>query len=125
MSLSILVVDDNELNLKLAQKTLTAWGYEVIVAALGEQAVEMARTRRPSLLLLDMRLPDIDGLEVLRRLRSMPETRDLPIVAMTAQGMAGDRERFLAAGCDGYIEKPISLPTFRAEVARHLAERRT
>ena len=95
------------------------------VAVLGKQAVEMARTGRPSLILLDMRLPDIDGLEVLRRLRSMPETRDLPIVAMTAQGMAGDRERFLAAGCNGYIEKPISLQVFRAELERHLAERRT
>jgi CheY-like chemotaxis protein len=123
MSSAILVVDDNEANLKLAQQALALWGYEVAVAALGEAAVEMARTHRPALILLDMGLPDIDGLEVLRRLRSMPETKDLPVVAMTAQAMVGDRERFLAAGCDGYIEKPISLRSFRAEVERHLAAR--
>lgn len=122
MSASILVVDDNAVNLKLAQQTLTLWGYDVTVAVRGEQAVEMARTRRPALILLDMRLPDIDGLEVLRRLRSMTETKNLPVVAMTAQAMTGDRERFLAAGCDGYIEKPISLRTFRAEVERHLTD---
>ncbi len=120
MSHSILVIDDNELNLKLAQKILTISGYEVIAAATGEQAIEMARTRRPDLILLDIRLPDIDGLEVLRRLRSLPETKDVPIVAMTAQAMPDEVERFVAAGCDGYIQKPISLQTFRAEVQRHL-----
>lgn len=123
MTAVILVVDDNAANLKLAREILTAQGHEVISAARGEQAVELARTRRPALILLDMRLPDIDGLEVLRRLRGLPETKDLPIVAMTAQAMTGDRERFLAAGCDGYISKPISLRTLYAEVERHLAGR--
>ena len=119
----ILVVDDNEANLKLAREILTAGGYDVISAVRGEQAVDVARAGRPALILLDMRLPDIDGLEVLKRLRSLPETKDLPVVAMTAQAMAGDRERFLAAGCDGYISKPISLKTLYAEVKRHLAGR--
>lgn len=123
MTAVILVVDDNAANLKLAREILTAQGHEVISAARGEQAVELARIRRPALILLDMRLPDIDGLEVLRRLRGLPETKDLPIVAMTAQAMTGDRERFLAAGCDGYISKPISLRTLYAEVERHLAGR--
>ncbi len=121
MSLSILVVDDNAVNLTLAREILTAYGYEVAVAVRGEEAVEVARARRPALVLLDIHLPDIDGLEVLRRLRSLPETRDLRVVALTAQAMAGDRERFLAAGCDGYIQKPISVRTFAAEVARYLA----
>ncbi len=121
MTRSILVVDDNELNLKLAREVLTALGYEVRVAVRGEQAVEVARTQRVALVLLDMQLPDIDGLEVLKRLRSLPETRDLPVVAMTALAMAGDRERFLTAGCDGYIQKPISLRTFPSEVKRYLA----
>ncbi len=121
MTRSILVVDDNELNLKLAREVLTALGYEVTVAVRGEQAVEVARTHRVALVLLDMQLPDIDGLEVLKRLRSLPETKDLPVVAMTALAMAGDRERFLAAGCNGYIQKPISMRTFPAEVKRYLA----
>ncbi len=120
MSHSILVVDDNDLNLKLAQKILAIAGYAVIATARGEQAIEMARTNRPDLILLDIRLPDIDGLEVLRRLRSLPETKDVPIVAMTAQAMPDEVDRFVAAGCNGYIQKPISLQTFRAEVQRHL-----
>jgi two-component system, cell cycle response regulator DivK len=123
MTAVILVVDDNAANLKLAREVLTAQGHDVISAVRGEEAVDVARARRPALILLDMRLPDIDGLEVLRRLRSSPETKDLPIVAMTAQAMTGDRERFLAAGCDGYISKPISLRALYAEVERHLAGR--
>lgn len=123
MSPVILVVDDNEANLKLAREILTAGGYDVISAVRGEQAVDVARAGRPAVILLDMRLPDIDGLEVLKRLRSLPETKDLPVVAMTAQAMTGDRERFLAAGCNGYISKPISIQTLYAEVKRHLVGR--
>jgi CheY-like chemotaxis protein len=121
MSHSILVVDDNELNLKLAQQILTVDGYRVTAAARGQQAIEMACTHRPDLILLDIRLPDIDGLEVLRRLRSLPETKDVLIVAMTAQAMPDEIDRFVAAGCDGYIQKPISIQSFRAEVQRQLS----
>ncbi len=121
MSHSILVVDDNELNLKLAQQILTVDGYHVTSAARGEQAIEMACAHRPDLILLDIRLPDIDGLEVLRRLRSLPETKDVLIVAMTAQAMPDEIDRFVAAGCDGYIQKPISIQSFRAEVQRQLS----
>jgi len=121
MSHSILVVDDNELNLKLAQQILTVDGYQVTAAARGQQAIEMACTHRPDLILLDIRLPDIDGLEVLRRLRSLPETKDVLIVAMTAQAMPDEIDRFVAAGCDGYIQKPISIQSFRAEVQRQLS----
>ncbi len=120
MSHSVLVVDDNELNLKLARTILTASGYNVMAAARGEEAIAMARAHRPDLILLDIRLPDIDGLEVLRRLRDLPETKDVPVVAMTAQAMPEEVDSFMAAGCDGYIQKPISLQSFRAEVQRHL-----
>lgn len=120
MSHTILVVDDNEVNLKLAREILITRGYEVVGARRGEQAIEMARLHRPDLVLLDMQLPDIDGLEVLRRLRSLPETQSLRIVAMTAQAMTGARERFLAAGCDGYIAKPLFVQPFLAEVLRLL-----
>jgi len=121
MSHSILVVDDNELNLKLAQQILTVDGYQVTAAVRGQQAIEMACTHQPDLILLDIRLPDIDGLEVLRRLRSLPETKDVLIVAMTAQAMPDEIDRFVAAGCDGYIQKPISIQSFRAEVQRQLS----
>lgn len=120
MSHSILVIDDNELNRKLAEKILTLSGYEVRAAGEGEQGIEMARARRPDLILLDMRLPDIDGLEVLRRLRGLPEMIGVPIIAMTANAMPGEAERFVAAGCDGYVQKPISIQAFRNEVRRHL-----
>lgn len=123
MSLVILVVDDNAANLKLAREMLAARGYGVITAERGEEAVTVARAQRPALVLLDMRLPDIDGLDVLKRLRSLPETKDLPVVAMTAQAMTGDRERFLAAGCNGYISKPVSFRALYAEVERHLVGR--
>jgi two-component system, cell cycle response regulator DivK len=121
MSHSILVIDDNELNLKLAEKILTLSGYNVLVAISGEQGVDVARAHRPDLILLDIRLPDIDGLEVLRRLRSLPETRGIPVVAMTAQAMPAEVDRFAAAGFDGYVQKPISIASFRAEVQRHLS----
>ncbi len=121
MSRTVLVVDDNVVNLKLAREILTACGYDVIEAATGAEAISRAQEHHPGLVLLDMALPDIDGLEVLARLRSLPSTKDLPIVAMTAQAMVGDRERFLAAGCDGYIGKPISVRTLALEVERYFA----
>ena len=120
MSRPILVVDDNEMNLKLAQTILVKAGYQVTTAASGEAALESARHEVPALVLLDIRLPGIDGLEVLRRLREFPEMRGVPIVAMTAQALPDEVARFVAAGCDGYIQKPISIVSFRAEVRRHL-----
>ncbi len=121
MTRTILLVDDNEVNLKLARAILTACGYEVVEAATGGQALAIAQAQPPALILLDMQLPDLDGLEVLAQLRTLPEMKDVPIVAMTAQAMVGDRQRFLAAGCDGYISKPISVRTFALEVERYFA----
>jgi len=120
MSYSILVVDDHVMNVKLAQRILTGAGYAVKVATRGLEAVQMASAERPDLILLDIRLPDIDGLEVLRRLRSAPETSDVLIVAMSAQAMPEEVATVMDAGCDGYIPKPISVTTFRAEVQRYL-----
>ncbi len=120
----ILVIDDNALNLKLAQEILTASGYEVVTAASGETGITMARTSRPALILLDIQLPDIDGLQVLSRLRQLPETKATTVVAVTAQAMTGDRERFLAAGCNGYIPKPFSIRTLSAQVAQFLNQDR-
>ncbi len=119
MSRPILLVDDNAMNLKLAQTILVKAGYQVTAAASGEAALDLARRHAPGLVLLDIRLPDIDGLEVLRRLREFPEMQGVPIVAMTAQALPDEVERFMAAGCDGYIQKPISIESFRAEVRRH------
>lgn len=121
MAHTILVIDDNELNRRLAEKILTISGYEVKAAVSGEQGLEMARVHRPDLILLDIRLPDIDGLEVLRRLRDAPETQKVPIIAMTAHAMPDEAVHFVAAGCDGYIQKPISVQAFREEVQRHLS----
>ena len=120
MSRPILVVDDNEMNLKLAQAILVKAGYQVTAATSGGTALDLARRHVPALVLLDMRLPDIDGLEVLRRLREFPEMQGVPIVAMTAQAMPDEVERLRAAGCDGYIQKPISIESFRTEVRRHM-----
>ncbi len=118
----ILVIDDNALNLKLAQEILTASGYEVVTAVSGEAGITMARSRRPALILLDIQLPDIDGLQVLGRLRQLPETKATTVVAVTAQAMTGDRERFLAAGCNGYIPKPFSIRTLSGQVAQYLKQ---
>jgi two-component system, cell cycle response regulator DivK len=120
MTQSILVIDDNELNRRLAEKILSLSGYEVRAAVSGEQGLEMARVSRPDLILLDIRLPDMDGLEVLRRLRDAPELKRVPIIAMTAHAMPDEAVHFVAAGCDGYIQKPISVQAFRDEVQRHL-----
>ena len=117
----ILVVDDNELNLALAQAVLERAGYEVEAARSGSAAVTSIERRRPDLVLMDVQLPDRDGLEVTRDLKSRPATAGIRIVALTAHAMVGDAETALAAGCAGYICKPINTRTFADEVARFLA----
>ena len=103
----ILIVDDNPANLKLARFALESEGYEVRTAADGEAALTILRDFRPRLILMDLQLPGVDGLELTRRLKSDPVTREIIIVAVTAFAMSGDRERSLRAGCDGYLTKPI------------------
>ena len=122
MKPKILVIEDNEQNLYLVTFMLEVRGYEVIQAQHGQQGIELAAQVEPALILLDIQLPVMDGYTVAQELRSNPALDEVPIVAVTSYAMAGDRERTLAAGCTGYIEKPINPDTFIAEVERHLPD---
>ena len=116
----VLLIEDNEQNRYLATFLLEKQGYEVVSAAAGPQGVELAERLRPRIILLDIQLPGMDGYAVARALRENPALRDTPIVAVTSYAMAGDREKTIAAGCTGYMEKPIDPETFVAEIERHL-----
>lgn len=105
----ILLVEDNELNRDMLRRRLERRGYQVLVAVSGGEALKYAGTEIPDLILMDMGLPDIDGWEVASRIREEPRTQAIPIIALTAHAMAGDREMALAAGCDDYVTKPIEL----------------
>ena len=116
----ILIVEDNEKNMYLMSFILTKSGYEVIKCGGGEEAVKAAIKEKPDLVIMDIQLPGIDGLEAAKRIRASEADGKLPIVAVTSYAMAGDKERVLAAGCNGYIEKPIDPETFLAEIERYL-----
>jgi two-component system cell cycle response regulator DivK len=116
---TILVVEDNQKNMKLVREVLQATGYRTLEATTGERAVELAAEHGPDLVLMDIRLPDIDGVETLGRLRADESTAAIPVVALTAQAMEGDRERFLAAGFDGYVSKPVDIAGLVATVKQH------
>ena len=118
----MLVVEDNERSLKLACDVLQLRGFETIQARTGAEAVVVAATQQPGLVLLDVALPDMDGIETLQALRANPRTATLPIIAVTAFAMKGDRERLLEAGFDGYVSKPIDVATFVDDVTAHLRE---
>jgi CheY-like chemotaxis protein len=122
---AILIVDDNPTNMKLVRVLLASEGYDVRAAADAEEALNVLKEFQPRMILMDIQLPGIDGLELTRRLKSDPATRDITIVGLTAYAMKGDRERILDAGCDGYIQKPIDTRTLPQLVAEylHLAER--
>jgi two-component system, cell cycle response regulator DivK len=115
----ILVIEDNEKNMKLVRDVLRASGYCTLEAATGGHGVDLAVEHRPDLVLMDVRLPDIDGVEALRRLRADTRTASVPVLALTAQAMEGDRERFIAAGFDGYLSKPVNIADLVAAVKRH------
>lgn len=104
---TVLVIEDNMDNMLLISDILEANGYNVLQAETGIEGVEMAEKHKPDFIILDIQLPDISGNEVLARIRSKEQIQHIPVVAMTSYAMAGDRERLLAAGCDGYVEKPI------------------
>ena len=112
----ILVVEDNERNMRLFCDVLRASGYRTLEATTGESAVELALEHAPDLVLMDIQLPDIGGVEALARLRADERGASLPVLALTAQAMEGDRERFLAAGFDGYVSKPVDIANFVATV---------
>ncbi|MGJ0515764.1 MAG: response regulator [Methylomicrobium sp.] len=113
---SVLVIEDNEDNLELIKFILEVHGYQVSHAASGQEGVSRALTLLPDFILLDIQLPDIDGEEVLRRIRKQEAGLRIPIIAVTSYAMSGDRERLLAAGCNGYIEKPIDPHTIIEQI---------
>jgi two-component system cell cycle response regulator DivK len=115
----ILVVEDNEKNMKLVRDVLQASGYRTLEGTTGGHGVAIAIEHRPDLVLMDIQLPDIGGVEALRRLRGDERTASVPVVALTAQAMHGDRERFLAAGFDDYLPKPVDIVDLVATVKRH------
>ena len=115
----ILVVEDNDKNMKLVRDVLRASGYGTIEATTGEQAVELALAHEPALVLMDVRLPGIDGVEALEQLRQDERTSSIPALALTAQAMSGDRDRFLAAGFDGYLSKPVDVNELLRAVREH------
>jgi len=121
---NILVVDDNVMNLTLVRFLLTKQGYRVCTAGDAAQALAAIAAELPDLILMDIQLPGVDGLELTRQLRTMPAVCRVPIVAVTASAMRGDEERALAAGCDAYVAKPIDVYRFPALVERYLAGRR-
>jgi CheY-like chemotaxis protein len=117
----ILYVEDNEDNVYMLRNRLERKGIEVIVANNGEEGIAAAERERPDLILMDLSLPMIDGWEAARRLKSAPDTRAIPIIALSAHAMAGDRERALAAGCDDYDTKPVNLRGLMAKIEALLA----
>ena len=120
MSDRILIVDDNPTNLKLVSYLMKAKGYDVATAGDANAAVAAISSQRPQLILMDLQLPDVDGLELTKRLKANPETRDIKIIAVTAYAMKGDQERALAAGCDDYVTKPIDTRALPETIAKHL-----
>jgi CheY-like chemotaxis protein len=112
----ILLVEDNEMNRDMLSRRLVKRGYEVAIALDGEEGLAMARADVPALILMDMSLPGIDGWEATRQLKAMPETRGIPVIALTAHAMAGDREKAIAAGCDDFDTKPVDLPRLLGKI---------
>jgi two-component system cell cycle response regulator DivK len=122
MAKTVLIVEDNELNMKLFHDLLDAHGYQTLQTRNGMDALRIARERRPDLILMDIQLPEISGLEVTKWLKDDEELRDIPVIAVTAFAMKGDEERIRQGGCEAYISKPISIGTFLETVRRYLGE---
>jgi two-component system cell cycle response regulator DivK len=117
----ILYIEDNEDNLYMLSNRLMRRGYEVVSARDGEQGIAMAGSEAPALILMDLSLPVIDGWEATRRLKTEPLTRNIPVIALSAHAMAGDREKAIAAGCDDYDTKPVELPRLLEKIAALLS----
>jgi CheY-like chemotaxis protein len=118
----ILLVEDNEMNRDMLSRRLERRGYQVVIAVDGQQGVDMARTEGPDLVLMDMSLPVLDGWEATRRLKAEASTRAIPVIALTAHAMAGDREKAMEAGCDDYDTKPIELPRLLGKIEELLGK---
>jgi CheY-like chemotaxis protein len=119
----VLLVEDNEMNRDMLSRRLQRKGYEVVMAVDGGQGVEMAKTMAPDLILMDMSLPVLDGWEATRQIKADPATQPIPIIALTAHAMAGDRDKALEAGCDDYDTKPIELPRLLEKMEAQLKKR--
>ena len=119
----ILYVEDNEDNVYMLKRRLERAGFEVIVASDGEQGLAVAHDQRPDLILMDLSLPVLDGWQATRRLKGSEETRTIPVIALSAHAMPGDREKALEAGCDEYDAKPVNLPSLLAKIRALLPER--
>ena len=120
MTARILCVEDNPQNMRLVRKILQHQGFEVIEAVDGLTGVDLAHKEKPDLILMDINLPDIDGLEATSRIKANPDLQAIPVVALTANAMYGDEERALSAGCDGYISKPVSRAKLVEQVKQYL-----
>ena len=123
MKEKILIVEDNPRNMRLLEMTLRAKGYTLLEAIDGGEALDMAVRERPDLIIMDIQLPKVNGLAVTRKLRGMPEFRHIPIIAITAYAMKGDRERVIRAGCDAYLPKPINTRELPGMIAAMLLHR--
>jgi two-component system, cell cycle response regulator DivK len=119
---TVLIVEDNELNMKLFHDLLDAHGYRTLQTRTGMEALKLAREHRPDLILMDIQLPEVSGLEVTKWLKDDDDLREIPVIAVTAFAMKGDEARIRQGGCEAYISKPISVVTFLAAVRRHLGE---
>lgn len=119
---TVLVVEDNDMNMQLVEYLLEEGGYAIVKATSGEEALAITRseTQRPDLILMDIHLPGMDGLSVVREMKSDDRIKCIPILALTAHAMRGDKDRFLEAGCDGYISKPIDVKTFLTAIEQYL-----
>ena len=122
--MKILYVEDNDDNIYVLQNRLVRAGYTVLIALDGEAGVAMAAAEKPDLILMDLSLPVLDGWEATRRLKGAPETRDIPVIALTAHAMAGDREKALEAGCEDFDTKPVDFPRLRAKIQALLERHR-
>ncbi|MCG2721471.1 MAG: response regulator [Thermodesulfovibrionales bacterium] len=120
MAKRILIVEDNENNMYLISFILKKGGYEIIQAWNGEEGVELAKKERPDLIVMDIMLPGIDGYEATKRIRETDDAKEIPVVALTSYAMVGDREKAFAAGCAGYIEKPLDPEKILEEIEKYL-----
>lgn len=123
MAKTVLVVEDNELNMKLFHDLLEAHGYAIVETRNGADVLSLARQHRPDLILMDIQLPEVSGLEVTRWLKDDDELKAIPVIAVTAFAMKGDEERILKGGCEAYLSKPISVAKFLETVRTHIGDR--
>ena len=119
----ILLVEDNEMNRDMLSRRLERRGHTIVMAVDGQQGVDMAKTEVPDIILLDMSLPVVDGWEAARQIKAQPESKDIPVIALTAHAMAGDKEKALKAGCNDYDTKPVELPRLLGKIDALLAKK--